>query len=108
NVESIQKKLYKLNQIKDYFSLKNGLNPGNIKHILISNTKETENHKPIIWGKDISRYFIQWSNDYINYDENIGENITLKDIKSKQGMKKQNKIDFALRKPQLFENKKIV
>ncbi len=106
--QSIINKLHKLKPIKNYYSLKNGLNPGNIKHILISNKKTKETHKPIIWGKEISRYGIIWGGDYIEYDEKISENITLEDLKSKQGMNKQNRIDFALRKPELFENKKIV
>lgn len=106
--QSLLKKLHKLKPIKEYYSLKNGLNPGNIKQILISGSKESEKHKPIIWGKEISRYNISWGGDYINYDENIGANISLDDIKSKEGMNKQNRIDFALRSPDLFENKKIV
>lgn len=88
--------------------LKNGLNPGNIKHILISDTKKSENYKPIIWGKEISKYQISWSGQFINYDENIGNQITLDDIKSKEGMNKQDKIDFALRNSSLFETKKNV
>lgn len=108
NADSILNKLLCLKPLRDYFNLKNGLNPGNIKHILISNEKVSPNHKPIIWGKDISKYLIKWSNDYINYDENIGDTISLDDIKSKQGMKKQNRIDFALRSLELFENKKIL
>ncbi len=106
--QSILEKLHNLKEIKDFYSLKNGLNPGNVKHILISDLRESENHKPIIWGKDISRYYIKWSGQYINYDVNIGESITLEDIKSKEGMNKQTRIDFALRTPELFENKKIV
>lgn len=106
--ESILQKLLKLDSIKDFFKLKNGLNPGNIKHILISKSKDSNNHKPIIWGKDIQRYMIGWSGDYVNYDENIENKITLKDIRSKEGMKKQNQIDFALRNPELFVSKKIV
>lgn len=106
--QSILKKLHNLKPIKQYYNLKNGLNPGNIKHILISDKKETKLHKPIIWGKEISRYNIAWGGEYVNYDENIGEEISLDDVKSKQGMNKQNRIDFALRSPDLFENRKIV
>ncbi len=101
-------KLHKLKTIQDYYKLKNGLNPGNIKHILISNRKESDKHKPIIWGKEISRYNIQWGGDFVNYDEDIGDRISLDDIKSKDGMNKQSRIDFALRTPDLFENKKVV
>ncbi|MFZ4401968.1 MAG: Eco57I restriction-modification methylase domain-containing protein, partial [Bacteroidales bacterium] len=105
---SILMKLKQLKPIKDFYSLKNGLNPGNIKHILISDFKETEHHKPIIWGKDISRYNISWSGQFINYNESLGSKISLEDVKSKEGMNKQNRIDFALRSPELFESKKIV
>ncbi len=105
---SILKKLYKLKPIREHYNLRNGLNPGNIKHILVSDTKESELHKPIIWGKEISRYNIDWGGQYVNYDENIGNKITLDDIKSKEGMNKQNRIDYALRTPDLFESKKIV
>ena len=104
----IVEKLNKHKQIKDFYSLKNGLNPGNIKHILISDKRRDENHKPIIWGRDISKYRINWSGQYINYDPLIATSLSIEDIKSKEGMNKQSKIDFALRTPDLFENKKIV
>ena len=45
--QGILTKLLKFKTIKDFYILKNGLNPGNIKHILISNTKETDFFKPI-------------------------------------------------------------
>ncbi|MGE0084816.1 MAG: N-6 DNA methylase [Desulfococcaceae bacterium] len=105
---SILAKLNKLNSIKDFFILKNGLNPGNIKHILISDCYKDNKHKPIIWGKNINRYLIDWSGDYINYDEKLRDEISPEDIKSKQGMKKQQRIDFALRTPDIFETEKIV
>ena len=94
--------------IQDFYILKNGLNPGNIKDILISNSKETEMHKPIIWGREISRYRIMWGGSYINYDETIKERISIDDIKSKIGMNKQNRIDFALRTKDIFETRKII
>ncbi|PVY38390.1 Eco57I restriction-modification methylase domain-containing protein [Pontibacter virosus] len=106
--QSILQKLNKLSTIKAYYTLKNGLNPGNVKHILISEHPETDKHRPIIWGKDISKYRIEWSGEYINYDSSLGDRISLEEIKSKDGMNKQNRIDFALRTPDLFERKKIV
>ncbi len=105
---NILNKLRKLKTIKDFYLLKNGLNPGNIKHILISDNKTSENHKAIIWGKDISKYTINWSGQFIDYDVNIGSRISIDDIKSKEGMNKQNKVDFALRSIDLFEKRKIV
>lgn len=106
--QSVIDKLSKFKTIGDFYLLKNGLNPGNVKHILISDDKESEKHKPIIWGRDISRYNINWSGQYVNYDGSIIDRISIEDIKSKDGMNKQTKIDFALRSPDLFENKKIV
>lgn len=108
NSQFIVEKLNKLKTIGNFYTLKNGLNPGNIKHILISDLKDTEKHRPIIWGKDISKYIISWSGQFINYDETIGNRINLEDIKSKDGMNKQNKIDFALRSPKLFDSRKII
>lgn len=104
----ILKKITKFKPIKTYYKLKNGLNPGNIKHILISDKKETENHKPIVWGKEFSNYLINWGGQYVNYDSNIGNNLSINDVKSKEGMNKQSKIDFALRTPDLFETKKLI
>jgi adenine-specific DNA-methyltransferase len=108
SANSILAKLSSLDRIDIHYDLKNGLNPGNVKHILISRKKTTENHKPIIWGKDINRFRITWSGDYINYDPSLKDRISVADTKSKSGMNKQNKIDFALRTPNLFERNKIV
>jgi len=101
-------KLHGFKPIKDYYKLKNGLNPGNIKHILVSDSKETDKHKPIIWGKEFNTYSSNWGGQYINYDSSLADNLTLDDIKSKEGMKKQTRIDFALRTPDLFENTKLL
>jgi hypothetical protein len=105
---SILKKLLTLEPISNFYILKNGLNPGNVKHILISDNKVNELHKPIIWGKDISKFLINWSGQFINYDQSLSQTISIDDIQTKEGMNKQNRIDFALRSPELFETKKIV
>ena len=82
--ESIIKKVLDFDSMKDFYWFKNGLNPGNIKHILISDKKNIATHKPIIWWRDIHRYGIVWSWNYINYDEKIGESISIDDIKTKE------------------------
>lgn len=107
-MKSVLAKLNLLSSIKDHYELKNGLNPGNIKHILISENKETDKHKPITWGREISKYHVSYGGDFINYDEGIRDKVSLADIKSKKGMKKQEKIDFALRSQDVFERKKII
>ncbi len=106
--DKIVKKLHLLKPIKNHYRLKNGLNPGNIKQVLISDEKLSEKHKPIIWGKELNSNSIQWGGQFVNYDYDIAETISLDDIKSKKGMKKQTRIDFALRTPDLFETEKIV
>ena len=92
---------------KEHYKFKNGLNPGNIKDKLITRI-QNEITKKIIWGREITRYGIQWGGDYILYDEHIADNLTLDDVQSKKGMKKQTKIDFALRDKSLFEAEKLV
>lgn len=92
---------------KEFYKFKNGLNPGNIKDKLITRA-QNEITRKIIWGREITRYGIQWGGDYILYDAHIADNLTLDDVQSKKGMKKQTKIDFALRDKSLFEAEKIV
>lgn len=104
---SIKAKVEKYPAAKDNYKFKNGLNPGNIKDKLITKTQNALTQK-IIWGREIKRYGIQWGGDYVVYDEHIADNLTLDDVQSKKGMKKQTKIDFALRDRSLFETEKLV
>lgn len=104
---SIKAKIEKYPPAKDNYKFKNGLNPGNIKDKLITKTQNALTQK-IIWGREIKRYGIQWGGDYVVYDEHIADNLTLDDVQSKKGMKKQTKIDFALRDRSLFETEKLV
>lgn len=106
--QTIRDKVSQFPPLSDCYTIRNGLNPGNIKHVLISPNKKSEKHKPIIWGKEISRYSIDWQGDYVNYDPTIHNSLTLEDTKSKRGMREQEKIDYALRTPDLFETRKIV
>ena len=104
---SIKAKIEKYPAAKSNYKFKNGLNPGNIKDKLITKTQSALTQK-IIWGREIKRYGIQWGGDYVVYDEHIADNLTLDDVQSKKGMKKQTKIDFALRDKTLFEVEKLV
>lgn len=106
--QSIRDKVMRFNSLGSYYLVRNGLNPGNIKHILISDSKKDDKHQPIIWGKEISRYSIQWKGDFVNYDPTIHNSITISDTKSKEGMRQQEKIDYGLRTPDIFEVSKIV
>lgn len=104
---TIKTRIEKNPSAKEYYKFKNGLNPGNIKDKLITRNQNNITRK-IIWGKEIKRYGIQWGGDYILYDDHIADNLTLDDVQSKKGMKKQTKIDFALRDRSLFETEKVV
>ena len=104
---SIKAKIEKYPAAKNNYKFKNGLNPGNIKDKLITRTQNTLTKK-IIWGKEIKRYGIQWGGDYVVYDEHIADNLTLEDVQSKKGMKKQTKRDFALRDKSILEAEKLV
>ena len=104
---SIKSKIEKFPRAKEHYIFKNGLNPGNIKDKLITRMPGIKTKK-IIWGKEIKQYGILWGGDYIVYDDHIADNLTMDDVQSKKGMKKQTKIDFALRDKSLFETEKVV
>ena len=72
-------KLHGFKPIKNYYKLKNGLNPENIKYILVINSKETDKHKPIVWDKEFNTFSSYCGGPYINYDSNLADNLTLND-----------------------------
>ncbi len=95
-------------QLNEICKISNGLNPGNVRHILFSNKQINENYKKLLLGRDINKYSISWSGTWVNYDTNLKQKISIKDIKSKKGMNPQKKIDFALRDPKIFKSDKIL
>jgi len=86
----------------------NGLNPGNIRHILFSKSKESDKHQKMVLGRDIQRYHLSWSGTWVNYDLELKNRLTIKDTQSKKGMIAQKKVDFALRTPDIFKQNKII
>jgi hypothetical protein len=94
--------------LKDIAEISNGLNSGNVRHILFASEKLTEKHQKLLLGKDIKHYSINWSGTWVNYDTNLKNTLTVNDIKSKNGMNAQNKVDFALRKKEIFCGEKIL
>lgn len=103
-IQKIISKLTSENPKLDYFcSVNNGVNTGNAANILLSEKAENKNYRKILEGKDINRYKTQWKGLWINYDPSLKSRIKLKDLKTKQ-----NKIDFALRDPKIFESNKII
>jgi len=95
-------------QLNEICKISNGLNPGNVRHILFSYKQINENYKKLLLGRDINKYSISWSGTWVNYDPNLKQKISIKDIKSKKGMNPQKKIDFALRDPKIFKSDKIL
>ena len=94
-----------LNEVCDVF---NGLNPGNVRHILLSTEKVSSKHKRMLLGRDIQRYALSWSGTWVNYDSTLKDRLKPSDIKSKAGMTAQKKVDFALRNENIYLGEKIV
>jgi type I restriction-modification system DNA methylase subunit len=94
-----------LNSICDVY---NGLNPGNVRHILLSNKPTNSKHKKMLLGRDIQRFFLNWSGTWVNYDLALKDKIKPSDIKSKPGMTAQTKVDFALRDEKIYLGHKIL
>jgi hypothetical protein len=95
-------------KLEDICQVSNGLNPGNVRHLLFYKTRKNKNYKKLVLGKDIKRYSLTWSGTWVNYDASLKKSLKLSDIKSKAGMTPQKKIDFALRDPKIFEPAKIL
>lgn len=86
----------------------NGLNPGNVRHIILSHEKKNSNYKKMLLGKDIQRYNTFWSGTWVNFDPTLKESLKVSDTKSKAGMTAQSKVDFALRDVNIYLGNKIV
>jgi len=86
----------------------NGLNPGNVRHILFSESKETAKHRKLLLGRDLQRYQLTWSGTWVNFDPSLKTKLKPSDIKSKAGMTAQTKVDFAFRSPEIYAPPKIM
>jgi adenine-specific DNA-methyltransferase len=90
------------------WQLNNGLNPGNVRHILFTETKKSLKHQPLVLGRDMQRYLLAWSGMWVNYDPDLKSKLNRADVKSKPGMTAQKKVDFALRDPRIYAPPKIL
>jgi type I restriction-modification system DNA methylase subunit len=86
----------------------NGLNPGNVRHILLSTERKNSNYMKMLLGRDIHPYIVSWSGTWVNYDPKLKMTLKPSDIKSKVGMTAQMKVDFALRDRNIYHGEKIV
>jgi hypothetical protein len=83
--------------------IKNGVNTGNAANILLSDTKKYKKSRPILEGKDVNRFTIDWGGSWINYDTELKQKIDINELDTRQG-----KIDFALREERIFNSEKII
>ena len=103
-IQRIVDKLTKGNpKLETYCSVNNGVNTGNAANVLLSEKSLNNKYKKILEGKDINRYRTKWKGLWVHYDPSLKDRIKLKDLKTKQ-----NKIDFALRDPRIFNEPKII
>jgi len=86
----------------------NGLNPGNVRHILFAESKKSPKHQKLLLGRDLQRYRLAWSGTWVNYDHSLKSKLKPSDVKSKPGMTAQTKVDFALRSPEIYAPGKIM
>jgi hypothetical protein len=83
--------------------IKNGVNTGNAANVLLSDTKKFRKSRPILEGKNVNRFMINWGGLWINYDPELKQNIDIHQLETRQG-----KIDFALREERIFNSEKII
>ncbi|EKD44201.1 MAG: hypothetical protein ACD_71C00215G0008 [uncultured bacterium (gcode 4)] len=99
-----------IEKIKNHTSLlweicyiNNGVNTGNVANILLSRTNEGFKYRKILEWKDINKFSVAWNNLWINYDSSLKLSISLNELATKQ-----TKVDFALRKEEIFLRPKII
>lgn len=92
----------------DIATVSNGLNPGNVRHILFSDQQKTKSYQRLVLGRDIHRFSLCWSGTWVNYDPELKNILTSADIQSKKGMTAQKKVDFALRDPEIYRPEKLL
>ena len=95
-------------KLENLWKVSNGLNPGNVKHVLLSTSCVSPKHRKMVLGRDIQRYSLQWSGTWVNFDPSLKEKIKPSETKSKKGMTAQSRVDFALRSPEIYTANKIL
>jgi hypothetical protein len=92
----------------DLWNVSNGLNPGNVRHILLSDSKLTPRHRKLLLGRDLQRYELTWSGTWVNYDPSLKDTIGPNETRSKKGMTAQARVDFALRDSSIYKPNKVM
>lgn len=55
-------------QLKMFVDIRDGINPANIKGKMVSEEREGPAYKPVLVGKDIKPFSLEWSGLFVNYD----------------------------------------
>jgi hypothetical protein len=66
--EFIKRVLLECFKLGDIATIKETIHTGNIRSKLIVDNKVNENCFPVIGGREVSRYLIDWEGRYVNYD----------------------------------------
>ncbi|MBN1940977.1 MAG: N-6 DNA methylase [Candidatus Diapherotrites archaeon] len=94
-IASNTKKLGELAEIKD------GIVAGRLKDILFLKTKTNQNIKPLLFGRNINRYSLTFSNDFVDYRKNFMN-------KQEELRAKGKRPGLWLREEKIFERPKIL
>ena len=97
-LEKLDRASYRLSDIAD---LKDGIVAGKIKDILFIDFPIDEDSKPLLFGKDIDRFFTGKAAKYVNYKPN---QMMDEEIKRQQGKRP----GLWLREQRIFEREKIL
>lgn len=95
-------------KLDDLWEVSNGLNPGNVRHILLSTSKLTPKHRKMLLGRDVKKYVHTWSGTWVNFDPSLKDTIKSTETKSKKGMTAQKRVDFALRPTKIYMPNKVM
>ena len=58
-------------QLKVFIDVRDGINPANIKSKIMSSEKEGPTFKPVLVGRDIHPYNLDWSGQFVNYNPSV-------------------------------------
>jgi type I restriction-modification system DNA methylase subunit len=89
-------------KLSDIADVKDGIVAGKVKDMLFHTRKINDTCKPILFGKDIHRYSLNFANKFVDYrpEEMMKEEI----IRAGEGVR----IGLWLRTPEIFERPKIL
>ena len=101
--------------LENICQVKDGIILGSIKDIFLSDSAIDHRYEKWLEGNEVSRYHIQWTGNYICYDDSlIKEELkrkrekALKNAVDDKDFKKLSRSGIWLRKPEIFRKEKIL